>query len=583
VIGLRRALWGLGAIGLLGGLALIPVGATSHHLTLRGLSLTLALLAGWGFIGAGLFVWYRRPENGLGGLMVATGFAWFLGLLSFSNNSLLFTLGSAFSVVFYATLMHLLLGFPDGRLHSALERVAVGTAYFVTLVAFPPVLLVADFRDFDCSDCPPNALLIERHESLAKLGVGALNVVGVVLAILVIVILWRRWQAATVPQRRTLWAVLFPGLAVMGMLAVTAGVSTAGAKGVSEIAGFAGVAAFALMPYVFLGGLARDRLAHGGAVRELVGRLSEAPVPGQLQDALRRALGDPSLKVLYWIPEDERYVDAEGVPAELPAPGSGRAVTDVERDGECVAAIVHDATLSAEEPELLAAVAAAAALALDNERLDAELRCRIEDLRSSRARLLEVGFTERRRLERNLHDGAQQRLVSLALSMRMARNKLRDDPAGAEDLLDSAARELDAALEELRELARGIHPAVLSDRGLDAALESLAARAPLPVELERPLGERLPGPVELAAYFVVAEALTNVVKYARASRARVRAGRENGALMVEISDDGIGGANTSDGSGLRGLADRLSVLEGRLEVESEVGLGTTIRATIPCA
>jgi signal transduction histidine kinase len=252
------------------------------------------------------------------------------------------------------------------------------------------------------------------------------------------------------------------------------------------------------------------------------------------------------------------------------------------RDGQRVACIVHDPVLREQEPGLLETVSAAASMALENERLDAELRARLAELQESRARIIEVGLAERRRLERNLHDGAQQRLVSLALTMRMARGKLRDDPEAADGLLKAAGEELEAALEELRELARGIHPAVLSDRGLDAALESLIARAPLPVELERSLDGRLPGAVELAAYFVVAEALTNVVKYAEASHASVRAAQDNGDLMVEISDDGVGGADSSRGSGLRGLADRVSALDGRLEVLSPPGQGTTVTARIPC-
>jgi signal transduction histidine kinase len=582
VIGLRRALWALGALGVIAGAALIPLGATSGHLELRGLWIALALLAGWGFIGAGLLVWYQRPENGLGGLMVATGFAWFLASLTLSDVSLVFTIGSALSVVFYAPLVHLLLSFPDGNLHSRLERIGVAVTYFIAIVPFPLLMMVVDFTDIACAECPANAFLVERNDALADAGIALLNLAGAALSVLVIVLLWRRWRAATAPQRRTLRGVLLPGLVVMALLAVSTTMDAAGASDVSVAVGVAATAAFAMLPYIFLGGLARGRIVHGGAVRELVARLSEAPAPGELQDALRRALGDPTLEVRYWISETNRYVDEHGAPSQLPV-GPGRSVTLVERDGERVAAMVHDSVLDEEEPELLRAVAAAAALALDNERLEAELRCTIEDLRSSGARLLEVGFTERRRLERNLHDGAQQRLVSLALNMRMARSRLRDDPDGAERLLDSAGGELQAALEELRELARGIHPAVLSDRGLDAALESLAARAPLPVDLDHQLGERLPGPVELAAYFVVAEALTNVVKYASASRATVRAERDNGSLTVEISDDGVGGAHAEEGSGLRGLADRLSVLDGRLEVESEPGHGTIVRARIPCA
>ena len=203
-------------------------------------------------------------------------------------------------------------------------------------------------------------------------------------------------------------------------------------------------------------------------------------------------------------------------------------------------------------------------------------------MRASRERMLRIGLEERRRLERDLHDGAQQRRVSMALNMRLARSRLHDDPDAADRLLLGAGEELDAALGELRELARGIHPAVLTDRGLDTALETLARRAPVPVELETLPGERLPEAVELAAYFVVAEALTNVAKYSEASHATVHVDRDNGRVVVEVADDGIGGADPRRGTGLRGLADRLAVLEGRLEVESAQGHGTTVTARIPC-
>jgi signal transduction histidine kinase len=275
-------------------------------------------------------------------------------------------------------------------------------------------------------------------------------------------------------------------------------------------------------------------------------------------------------------------VDVAGRRFELPEEGSGRALSAVERDGSTIAAIVYDAFLVGARDHVRA-VGAAAALALENERLDAELRAKLAELRASRERMLRVGLEERRRLERNLHDGAQQRLVALALSLRMARGKLRADPAGAEATLRGAGEELEAALEELRELARGLHPALLGDRGLRPALETLALRAPVPVELGAVPAERLPEGVELAAYYVVSEALTNVAKYAAASRATVSVERDNGRVVVAVEDDGVGGADPEQGTGLRGLADRIAVLEGRLEVESEPGKGTTVRASIPCA
>jgi PAS domain S-box-containing protein len=205
----------------------------------------------------------------------------------------------------------------------------------------------------------------------------------------------------------------------------------------------------------------------------------------------------------------------------------------------------------------------------------------LEELRASRSRIVEAGDAERRRLERNLHDGAQQRLVSISLALRLAQGRLPKDPEAAREIIEGASSELALALEELRELARGLHPAVLTDRGLDAALESLASRAPVPVELEAELDHRLPGAVEAAAFYVVSEALTNVAKYADASFARVRVMRDNGLAIVEVVDDGVGGADEGRGSGLSGLSDRLAALDGWLEIDSPAGGGTYVRAVIP--
>jgi signal transduction histidine kinase len=222
---------------------------------------------------------------------------------------------------------------------------------------------------------------------------------------------------------------------------------------------------------------------------------------------------------------------------------------------------------------------AAAALALENQRLAAELRARIEDLRASRARLVEAGDAERRRLERDLHDGAQSRLVALALKLRLARMKVEPGSEAAA-LLDESSAELQASLDELRELARGIHPAILTDHGLEAAFRALAGRAPVPVSIAVAAGE-LPRAVETAVYFVVAEALTNVAKYAAASSASITVTGADGRVLVEVTDDGIGGARLDAGSGLRGLADRVGALDGRIALDSPPGGGTRLRAEIP--
>jgi signal transduction histidine kinase len=554
---------------------------TSDHMSLRGAVAALGLVIGWGFIGAGIFTWARRPDNSLGSLMVATGFAWFVGGLSGSDVAVLFSVGALLGSVYVVTTMHTLLAAPHGTLSQGDRRI-ITAGYLLVTVGVIPLFLFFD-PSTRCEDCPENIFLVEDSETAVTIVGTAINVVGIVLIALVLRSLVRRWRRATRPERRLYAPMYGAGIALMIALIGQLSLQSAGSEGGALDAAFViSLIPFALVPYMFVGALLRARFIQGSAVSDLMTRLGEAPEPGGLRDALADALEDPSLELVYWLPEQGRYVDARGQEYELPENDPARAVTKVERDGECVAAIVHDVTL----PQMrghVEAVGAAAALALDNERLDAELRAKIDELRASRERMLRIGMEERRRLERDLHDGAQQRLVAMALNIRLARAKLNEDPLAAEQLLASAGDELESALEELRELARGIHPAVLTDRGLGTALQTLANRAPVPVELGELPDERLPQAVELAAYFVVAEALTNVAKYAGASHATVHVQRDNGRVVVEVADDGVGGADPGRGTGLRGLADRLAVIEGRLDVESEQGHGTTVRARIPCA
>ncbi|HEY7076046.1 MAG TPA: sensor domain-containing protein [Solirubrobacteraceae bacterium] len=322
--------------------------------------------------------------------------------------------------------------------------------------------------------------------------------------------------------------------------------------------------------------------AAGGVLRSLARALLRSPVPeaGPVRELLAERLGDRTLNIAYWLPERRIFVDETGRKVELPDAGSGRAWTAVERDGHRVAAIVHDAELDA-TPELVQAAASAAALAIDNERLKANLRARVEELRASRVRIVEAADEARRRIERDLHDGAQQQLVALALDLRMLRARLGADPEAAAAVDDIAAK-LSDALSELRELARGIHPAILSERGLGPAVEALVGRAPLAVACDVHVDVRLPPAVEAAAYFVVAEGLTNVVRYAHATHAAVTLRMRDGEVLVEVADDGVGGADATNGSGVRGLAERLGVLEGSLSLDSPPGGGTRLRARIPC-
>jgi signal transduction histidine kinase len=569
---LRLALWPAAFAAGGGSAALILTGGIADS---PSLTATIGLVVGLAWALTGLEEWRRRPARRIGLLMVFFGFAWFASLLVYSSVSPLYTVGLFLRPLFIAVLGHLLLAFPSGRLEDRASRAIMVAAYVDTtvVIAASVVFFVPD------REHATNLAQIEPNPALATAIKDVGRGIGVALLLGGVALLARRWQRGTPPWRRAAAPVLWFGAAAAAIGALNLLNDALGRRlGHVELVFFAVLAA---VPLAFEVGLLRGRLARG-AVAELVVELGQTRAPGRLRDALARALHDPSLALAYWIPERERYVDLEGHAMELPHEGASRVATIVEREGHRVAALVHDASLR-DDPELVEAVCAAAALALENERLQAELRAHLDELRASRARIVEAADAERRRLERDLHDGAQQRLVSVSIALGLAESKLGSDPEGARRLLDETRETLAAALQELRELSQGIHPGILTERGLGHAIQELAYRAPVPIEVAVPLDERLPEPVEAAAYFVVAEALTNVAKYASANAVSVSVGQENGSAIVEVADDGIGGADPAQGSGLRGLADRIEALGGRLAVESPRGQGTRLRAEIPCA
>jgi signal transduction histidine kinase len=414
---------------------------------------------GWGFIGTGVWAWWREPGNRTGRLLVLLGFAWLLSTLEASNAALPYTIAITLGSLWGSLFVHLGMTFPTGRIRNGFDRGVVIAGYLIFPLAGVPALLFAAPEDLGCPDCPANVLLIERDEDLAAVLLAVAPALYGALFLVALVRAAQHWREADAFERLQLTPVY--ATALLTFLLVT--VAKAGAGDAAWWAAF--IAAW-LTPFAFLGGLIRSHLAH-----------------------------------------------------------------------------------------------------------------LVEELRASRARIVEAGTAERRRLERDLHDGAQSRLVALALLLRAARLRA-GDPKLAE-LLDQAQAELQTSLEELRELARGIHPAVLTDRGLEPALAALTSRAPLPVTLEVEGQDRLPGPVESAAYFVVSEALTNVAKYAQATQATVAVRRVNGSVTVDVTDDGVGGADASGGSGLRGLADRLAALDGTLRLDSPAGRGTRLHAEIP--
>jgi signal transduction histidine kinase len=528
---------------------------------------------GGSFVACGLIAWQRRADSRIGPLMTLTGFVFLSeAVLSGVDSSVAYTLGQWSGNWWTPVFAALVLSFPSGRISSRVDWAIVGAFTFGAVVLqlvwllflpFPPgkenVFLISPDADL--------ANVIDRFEASFN------ATVGLALAVLAIA----RWLRAAPPLRRLLLPTLAGGLTALILVVqiyydLLMGEFIRSSQQITAVL-------LVSVPLAFLFGILHQQLARAG-MADLVVALQRAPESHRLGEALSRALGDPSLVLAYWLPRFDSYVDAEGAPVELPQEGSGRAATFIDHDDHHVAALVHDAALT-HQPELLEVVCAAANVALERERLQAELSARVAELQASRERIVTAGDAERRRLERDLHDGAQQRLVAIALQLSMLKGRIKSDPATAELLARTAGEEIALSLAELRELARGIHPAVL-EHGLAAALDSLAARAAVPTKVLYETAERLPEPVELAAYFVASEALANVAKYAHATTVSMRVWRTGAMASIEIADDGVGGANDAGGSGLRGLADRVEALEGRLRVTSPAGAGTVVIAELPC-
>jgi signal transduction histidine kinase len=542
------------------------------------------LIPGIVFLIAGLVAWERRPDTRVGLLMVAISFAWYVGTYGASTDPRVGVVAHAFQGYFLALLAWLVLAYPSGRIRELASRLVVA-AWLALLIARSGFRLAVNrpSTDYDLSEAAEVDRYV-RDISLRDSGDAVFAALMAVLAAVVLILILRRLITETGAGRRVAAPILLGGIALaIGVVVQVAAVAVAGSFAERsfawDLSQGLNIAALTIVAIAFAVGVARARLARG-SVADLVVQLGDAPDRPVLRDVLARALRDPSLEIAYAVPGTTRFVDAAGQAVTLPASNDpDRAMTRLEGGGSTVAVLIHDPALS-DQPELVRSVAAATRLAIENERLAAEVRTQLEEVRASRARIVVAGDAERRRVERDLHDGAQQRLVTLALALQMARGQV-DPMDEVADSLDRAGRELELALAELRELARGLHPTVLTEEGLAVAIEALADRTPLPVTVQAP-AERYRPEVEATAYYVVAEALTNVVKYAKASAVTLSIDHGNGVLTVAIADDGVGGADASNGSGLRGLDDRVAAIGGTLEVRSEAGEGTLIRADIPC-
>jgi signal transduction histidine kinase len=479
-------------------------------------------LAGFALLLLGLLAWSRRSDCTVGLLMAGAGFAWFLG-----------TMWSPAVFLHRGPLAQVLLSYPTGRLSSRLDRAAVGAAY-VYAAAYP----VAD----------------NDYATLAF----AVGLVAFALG---------RYVVASGPERMARLAPLIAGTAFGLVIAFGAGTRLGGVgHGRAELLAYD--LTVLLIAVALSADLLRGRWTQA-AVTGLVIDLGEAAASGRLRDRLARALGDPTLAVAYRVPGEDEYVDETGRQVQLSPADEDRAVTPIDEDGERVAVLMHDRAVL-DDPRLLSAVASATRLAVSNARLQAEVRTRVAEVEASRRRIVAASDRQRRLFEQELREGAERRLARVA-------SLLEHSGGPLEDVGDALA----AARAELREFARGVHPATLTERGLEVAVEELAERSPFPVEVLAS-GTRSPPAVEAAAYFVCSESLANVAKYARASHVQIAIAREGERLTVAVSDDGIGGADPSTGSGLRGLGDRVATLGGRLTVASPPGGGTRVAAELPC-
>jgi signal transduction histidine kinase len=532
---------------------------------------TILRLVGGSFAVCGLIAWHRRPDNRSGLLMTATGFAFFVTpLLSQVAAPVAQTLGYLLPDLWLLFFVLLMLTFlTGGRLRTKVDLAIVGVVA-VTLLVLPAVRLL--FHDID-----GNLLFIQSNPPFVSAVEAIQRVLFAAAALAAVVVVTIRFVAASGPGRRALLPSIAGAACLVLFVSLILRDLVLGFRlGVVGPLDWAVAISIITVPAVFLAGLLRSRLARGG-LTELFRRLRDIPAD-ELQPALARAIGDPAMVIAFRQP-DATYVDAGGAPVVLPGPDDPRSVTPVERDGTQVAALVYDRSLD-DDPELVEAVGAAAMIALENRHLQEEGQARLTELRASRERIVAAGDAERRRIERNLHDGAQQRLVLLAMRLSEIQSRIRADPSGAELLVTSASDELAQSLTELRELASGIHPSSL-DHGLDVALEALCLRSAVPTTVSVEPGPRLPEPVAFAAYFVTSEALTNIAKYARATSASVDVTRRNGSLVVTITDDGVGGADPAGGTGLRGLNDRVEALGGTLRVGDRPTGGAVVAAELP--
>lgn len=556
------------ALGVLTGLAALDS-------TLPGAPSTSVIaskvVAGWSFAIVGAALWTRYRSKWIGGLGLAVGLALFLPDMRWYETSATWTLGSVLNDIHLVLLAWLVLAFPTGRL-DRFER-----AYVSFLSIYFVVLGIAGHLFQDpvpgCEECPSSFLLIRVDAGLNDLIWGVGQIINLVAVGLLIALIIRKRNASSRAARRALspvvWALWPIGLAlVLAFVEPLVGYGDVGGRAVLIFERLALVA----FPIAMVVGVVRSRLDQA-KVGDLAVALEDAITSSDLETRIGEALGDPTARLGFWSDEADDLIDTEGRPI---ADISGKTqATIYSTDGARLAAILHDPAV---EQSLVNSVSAAATLSLRNESLRAELRRQLLEVEESRERIAEAAMDERRRIERDIHDGAQQGLLALGATLSSIRSRSDGEVAG---LVDEAIDDLKATIDGLRDLARGVHPAILTDRGLAPAIETLAEGSPVAVKVSV-IEERFRPAIEAAAYFLVAEALANTARHANADSVIVEAGRADGWLTISVADDGRGGTDLEGGTGLQGLRDRVEAVGGELEVVSPPGQGTTVRARLPC-
>jgi signal transduction histidine kinase len=543
-------------------------------------------------IAVGLYARHRQPEERFGLVLVAVGAGLFVTTLAESRDEGAYTVGRVAGWLMEALLVYLFLCYPNGRLTDRPDRaIARATAGVVAVFYLPQLVVAEDFSVpspyTSCvEDCPGNAAFALESEppfvDAIMRPLGAILVLALMVA--VVVRLDRRMRASTPLTRRMLAPVVAVAMGragALGVLIVARDLDT-GVPVPEASAWLLGLAVPALA-LAYLAGQLRWRLFAERALQRLAECLRALPDALTLRKAFAEALGDPTIEIVF--PEhgaDGRWMDCWGQPVTLPGPAAGRAISEVSRHGEVIAAIVHDEGLGA-RPELVRAGVSMAAVVLENQRLAAEMEAAMRELQRSRARIAAGAEHERRRIERDLHDGAQQRLVALRIELELAEDVVRRDPERGAARLRELEGEVDEALEELRALAHGVYPPTLADRGLEEALRAVALRSSVRVDLATYDVGRFSTEVEGAVYFCVLEALQNVHKHAKGAR-RVVVALDAGVgdeLRFTVRDDGAGAPVIDEGAGMTNMRDRLAAIGGELVVASNPGVGTVVRGRVP--